>query len=241
MKINCAGFLLALMLASATSGCALSELVAAPKPVQNSVGVSSSSPEVGVVSVARVGENVFSDERFQAIQTFTATLLDDASGTLPVGRKVQFEKGQAAQLQRSYDGFNLVCYSYKEMTLHTECIVDKNGSGAFDHARAAEQKGDFALTKPARYAITPNKLDAARRDANLKRELIFQGISKGAIKLSFREFANDLMRPALIQDMTYELARDGSADIAFKSLRIKVIKVSSTEVTYTVLKTFFDA
>lgn len=69
---------------------------------------------------------------------------------------------------------------------------------------------------------------------SFRRELVYSGASKGTIKLLYREFSNDLARPAFSQDLTYDLA-DGD-EIGFRGARFKVLKATNTSIRYVVLK-----
>jgi len=56
---------------------------------------------------------------------------------------------------------------------------------------------------------------------NFKAELIYNGISRNTIKISYREFIKDMARPAFYQELNYDL--DQSNLIQFRTLKIKVL------------------
>lgn len=65
-------------------------------------------------------------------------------------------------------------------------------------------------------------------------DVLYQGTSKGEAKISYREFSAGIARPAFTQDVAYELAPDGSTMIAFKGMRIKVLKATGQNIRYIV-------
>jgi hypothetical protein len=67
-----------------------------------------------------------------------------------------------------------------------------------------------------------------------RRELLYSGISKGTISLQYREFSDDMARPAFSQDLHYDLA-DGD-EIGFKGARIQIIKATNVSVKFKVIK-----
>lgn len=67
-----------------------------------------------------------------------------------------------------------------------------------------------------------------------KQELIYNGKSKDTIKISYREYRNDMARPAFFQDLTYDLLE--SREIAFRDLRIVVIEATNSAITFSVKK-----
>ena len=67
-----------------------------------------------------------------------------------------------------------------------------------------------------------------------KRELVYQGAMKSVVSILYREFINDLARPAFSQDLKYDLA-DGDV-IAYKGARFQIIKAGNLGITYKVIK-----
>lgn len=68
----------------------------------------------------------------------------------------------------------------------------------------------------------------------LRRELVYSGISKGVVKVLYREFLGDMARPAFSQDLNYDLA-DGD-EIGYRGARIKVIKATNTSIRFRVVR-----
>lgn len=69
---------------------------------------------------------------------------------------------------------------------------------------------------------------------SFKRELIYSGVSQNTISILYREFQNDMARPAFSQELKYDLTQ-GSA-IGYKGARFEVIKANNTGIVYKVLK-----
>jgi hypothetical protein len=71
-----------------------------------------------------------------------------------------------------------------------------------------------------------------------RREIVYSGVSQGSITLLYREFANDLARPAFSQELHYDL-KDGD-EIGFKGARIKIISASNVGLKYRVVRPLSD-
>lgn len=56
------------------------------------------------------------------------------------------------------------------------------------------------------------------------------------LKISYREFSNDIARAAFSTDVEYDL--NESNIIGYAGARLEVIKATNTEITYKVLKHF---
>lgn len=68
------------------------------------------------------------------------------------------------------------------------------------------------------------------KPSNFKQELIYNGKSNNVVKISYREFVNDLARPSFTQDIVYDLTE--SNIIGFKGMTIEVIEATNTSIKY---------
>lgn len=67
-----------------------------------------------------------------------------------------------------------------------------------------------------------------------RQELVYTGISKNVVALTYREFSNDLARQAFTQELKFDL---GEGEIVgFKGARIKILSANNVEIRYQVLK-----
>lgn len=71
-------------------------------------------------------------------------------------------------------------------------------------------------------------------EGSFKRELVYSGKSKGSINILYREFKDDMARPAFSQLIQYDLSEDGL--IGFRGARFQVIKADNISIRYKVLK-----
>ena len=69
-----------------------------------------------------------------------------------------------------------------------------------------------------------------------KQEFIYNGRVGTALKFIYREYADDLARPAFTQDLQYDL--NESKTIGFRGLRIDVISATNTIIEYKLLNQF---
>lgn len=89
-----------------------------------------------------------------------------------------------------------------------------------------------ASNEPINYEAATNVITPHKE--NFKRELIYTGVSKNVISIVYREFQNDLARPAFMQELKYDLG-EGKV-IGFKGARFQVLKATNTGIEYKVLK-----
>lgn len=69
-------------------------------------------------------------------------------------------------------------------------------------------------------------------------ELIYNGRTGEYVKFLYREFTQDIARPAFSQEVQYDLG-DGNV-IGFKDARIEIVSATNTELRYKVLQSFPD-
>ncbi len=67
-----------------------------------------------------------------------------------------------------------------------------------------------------------------------KQELNYSGLSENTVKLSCREYKNEMARPVFIQDLTYDITR--SREIAFQDLRIEILYATESTINFFVKK-----
>jgi hypothetical protein len=69
-----------------------------------------------------------------------------------------------------------------------------------------------------------------------KKVFIYNGKAGSVIKFSYREFINDMARPAFTQELQYDLS-EGKI-IGFKGMRIEILNTTNIEIEYKVLSEF---
>ena len=96
----------------------------------------------------------------------------------------------------------------------------------------------FITKKPKKGNIEVSKTTIVDKNCEkcFKKELIYNGKEGDNVKFTYREFINNMIRPAFNQDLSYNL-NDGKI-IGFKGLRIEIIKTSNIGIEYKVQKHF---
>ena len=74
------------------------------------------------------------------------------------------------------------------------------------------------------------------RKNNFVQEIIYNGRVKNSLKFVYREFSDNMIRPAFTQDVQYDLSE--SAIVGFKTLRMEIIKANNTSITYKLINNF---
>lgn len=69
---------------------------------------------------------------------------------------------------------------------------------------------------------------------SFKRELIYSGVSRGTVTIEYREFINNLARPAFSQTLQYDL--NEGREVGFRGARFEILDANNTSVRYRVLR-----
>lgn len=192
------------------------------------------NPPLDTISKAELGENLYEKSNMVFADTYKVKLLENAKGkhggflTGYIDTSITSLSYLTGPLFKwSPENYNTICWG------HINCLVDVGNTGYFTHTAHYQYKDLGKLEKPAKYNLIPDAPSFA--NDSFKYVALYQGRIGNIIKISFREFKDNLARPAFTQDIDYELDKDGTVLIGFKGLRIQVLNASNLDITYKVL------
>lgn len=230
-----------LLIFACTSRAAPTRITAPIERIENVSGYFL-TPKIGETAKAEVGDSLYKEGTKTLLTKYRAIIKEDASSSMANGYKLDLKAGsQGVMLMRPDTKVPLLCFFTKNTGVMgffgdanvTGCLVDTNGDQIFRQAMFKEYQGYFPLSKPVPYDIEKSETLIESRD-DFYVDVLYQGISKGEVKISYREFSGGLARPAFNQDVSYELNANGAATIGFKGMRIRVIKATSESIEYVI-------
>lgn len=189
-----------------------------------------SFPDTGVVQTAEVGSPLVERANiteFKGIRTSTAGKCLNFVGAGPV-----FEAGDTLP-EHELSGKILYCGAVKIQNAYGQiwegrsCIKETDtGSYKFDLGAECEgtswQKGKYA-------AVSPD---------NVQRTLLYNGKSGNEVYFDYREFNNNMARPAFTQSLTFDLSEDNV--VGFRGMRLEILEATNTQIQYRLLANFSD-
>ncbi|MBI5136508.1 MAG: hypothetical protein HZA24_04120 [Nitrospirae bacterium] len=133
------------------------------------------------------------------------------------------------------DGIESYCPAHYSLGDTYPCLSDSDNDGSFDRTLnlSSVMGGWTPLTSGVGYEST---VSTSGTEKGFKIELLYQGIVGTGISVSYREYKDDMARPAFTQDVKYEMDGNGGALIGFKGSRIEVIKATNVDIMYRVKK-----
>ena len=79
-------------------------------------------------------------------------------------------------------------------------------------------------------------VQADKQTSYRKMELLYDGIERGMILFTYREFTDSSIRPAFYSQVRYILNKNRPTIISYRSSKIKVYRASNNSITYEVLE-----
>lgn len=215
------------------------------KNTTTTLKVSPSTPQT-----KEVGESIYEQGTITITTSEKASILGKTSSQLEpeFDFRLNLPEGSGGPLlTRSQGGEPSLCFlvskNYSSFAAVTSkaldggdtfaCLVDTDKNKTFDKAMFAKREKYFDLANEVSYKVDSYSTSAEKK-SDFFIDFLYQGSAKGGLKFTYREFSNNIARPAFTQDLTYEAESDGTAIIGFKNMRIKVLKATNLNITYVV-------
>lgn len=189
-----------------------------------------SIPEINQESSTDVGSTIYTEFDYQEIETIRLT--EDVKSS------ITDIPANTSLTAMTMDGV-LVYQPYGTVNYPGILLSDQNEDGKLDRIKnISSMNSRWINLQPA--AAYEDAESIPTQSGGFKLELVYQGKTGNTIKVLYREFNNDIARPAFSQVVEYDLDGNGTGIIAFKGARIEVLEASSSEIEYRVIKGFED-
>jgi hypothetical protein len=180
--------------------------------------------EIGETRSATVGEPIFRVQQAREVPTFVALRTQRVSG---LGRPVQQGMRFVAIGKDSVGNFRLSNSAYD---VDGWFIVGPDGTVVGFTPSNAIRPSRLTLDQP----LFRRETDVGNQPGAFTAELIYSGLANNVVRAVYREYVDDLARPAFSQELQYDLAADRT--IAYKSIRVRVIEATNSVIRYEVLE-----
>jgi hypothetical protein len=214
----------------------LAVLIAAPALAQKTQ--IRTEPKIGDRKTSAAGSPVWEQYQYEGVP---GVIIDDAiqanwgsleNVDLPAGSTLVILREKRLKACRTVTRYDNIPFS---SPVWSDCLIDTNDDGMFD--QISYTSGGFAkkieLPLPYRRVITEMKGDGPR---TFRKLLLFVGSDSGAIRFSYREFANDMARPAFTEDLSVPLGATFPQTIAVKDRVLTVHKIDGMGLSYELVK-----
>jgi hypothetical protein len=193
-------------------------------------------PPAGVETVATVGSVIL--ERFQALDAGSAkaiTIGRDLKVGLGMQGKIRLRKGSAFMVERT-DPLTICsvadnAYSDFLGLGGRACLYDTDNDGKFDRV---DSPGTVFTSRHLKEPVAPSYVDVPTLSggSDVMQSLTYLGSAAGVLRLSYREFAGDLARPAFTEELTFSLNHTFPQTIKWRDTSITLLGISSDGLRY---------
>lgn len=112
-----------------------------------------------------------------------------------------------------------------------DCLIDADQDGRFDKVSFNEVGGAKDIIPPVPYTKTMVPV-SGEGSASFRKTLTFLGQSGTDIRLSYREFSNDMARPAFTEDLTLPVPASYPQMIVVKDMKLTVLSLDGSGLRY---------
>lgn len=197
-----------------------------------------STPAIGVQSSAAIGQEIWQEYRFegqpgviisQSVQANwgTVEIVDLPAGSpLVVIRAKKLKACASSQV------------IFGQLTWE-DCLIDADDDGRFEKVSFNNVGGSKPIEPPVAYQRASVEIKGDKRAGggnNFKKQIIYLGSTTGTLRLSYREYANDMARPAFTEELTIPLGAAFPQGIAIKDHVFSLTGLDGMGLHYTLVK-----
>ena len=147
-----------------------------------------------------------------------------ATDSIFLASTVNGQTGACGQAQRHQGLMGLV------MPMNV-CVIDQNMDGVFEKWASGPTDGNLKMAIPYNFQTA----DSVR---GKKKELIYQGRQEDTLRFIYREYINDIVRPAYDQTVEYNIGVDDM--VTFRGMKIQVMDANNQEISYRIISGTVD-
>jgi len=174
-------------------------------------------PDINSIATAEIGENMYQKINVYKTKKYSVKFID-------LSYNDKFSKMDMA-LRKDNNKHNTICSN-------KICLIDTSNDYYFDTIINLSKHSKQNLDSPIAYKYKQKLL---LNEDSFKYVALYQGKIGNKIKISYREFIENMSRPAFTQNINYELNKNKTTIIGFKGLRIEILKATNFNITYRVI------
>lgn len=195
-------------------------------------------PAVGIIYHASVGEVIYTE--FDFVEHEGVTLINGYMKPMGLQGKFDIPAGTLLLGYSDEKGLKQFCTTYLAWSNILEpadivCFSDSNNDNNFDKLKVTQMY--FGAWQNIEELPFKSTMSSAVRGQRM--ELIYEGVSSdGTLKIVYREYSDNLARPAFFQEVNFALNQNSVTNITFKGAEIEVLEANNNVISYRVKSNF---
>lgn len=196
------------------------------------------SPQAGTVAEAELGTSMisFSRESSTPAIRLSAPVTSKETGirlTIPAGVLVLNAENPEGRFYEPVGPVELISLGVALPGERAGLYVPNEPSAPMQTYRFTAFGPKFREVKRVAFEPTAHVLKGA---TNFRVEYIYTGVANNVLTATYREFKDDMARPAFTQELKYDVTQDKM--IGFRGARIEVLAAGNTQIKYVVRSGF---
>lgn len=186
--------------------------------------------ELNIVKNAEIGDKLIE----KGTKLISDAILIDSIPQSKIHDNLTIKSGDVLPIVLVYEGYKL--YSNNPDNIHLDNGIAVSIKYGYAYPYRFSNIGTFQLLMGKEKIKFTETSSEKNCEKCFKQQFLFNGKVNNSLKFTYREFINDMARPAFNQDLQYDLSE--SNIIGFKGLRIEVLKATNVNIEYKVLSSF---
>ena len=140
------------------------------------------------------------------------------------------KSGAIVKLSKDINGISGACFEHASYDNNqvTFCLLDNNADGIFDQGVF---NGNLAENIQAQYKVNTHEVKS-NYSQQVRKQLIYRGITIDKIKFTYLEFNSDMTTPSLKKDFTIGNHRENHILFDYKGAHFKILKADNVNITF---------
>lgn len=197
-------------------------------------------PGYGVETVASVGSHLL--DRFDRLVLKGARVRYDVHVSLGMQGKIGIPAGSVLLIRQKNpleactgeDGF-----SDRILTTGGACLKDTNMDGLFDRAEGPMVFSSRNIKQPVPYELVDLSVEGLaglpqEERKSFRQTLTYLGVAAGSLRVSYREYTNDMARPAFTEELTFPLEVTYPQTITWRDTKFVLLELTGEGLRYRV-------
>ena len=179
-------------------------------------------PPVGVIQTVSVGTQI---HQYNRTYTFDAVVPESRMKIAPLFIPLIVEAG-TPMIQVKTKVMLKACIK------SGACGLDDDGDGTFDRMALDDTATAFKMKAKVRYQLKRMTVD---NPDSLRQIIMYSGATADTLRLSYREFSNNMARPAFTEELVIPIISKFPQDIAVKAVKFRVHSIDGLGMKYEIL------
>lgn len=193
-----------------------------------------STPEVGEEATVPIGGEMLTEFKYRG--TPGVVLAGDVRANWGAAENVELPAGTPLAIIRAKRV--KACQSRTNLNW-LNCVIDTDDDGRLDRVSFNDIAGAKDISPPVPYTKQSVRMGVDPRFGegnDFKRVYVFTGASGNTLTVSYREFLNDLARPAFTESLTIPLGSTFPQNVALKDRVFQIIGIDGMGLRYRLVR-----